>query len=149
MSPEPEVTPASPTPQIPVEPTADTTTKNDKNESKETPKVIPLERDPRQFMRTKPATIEKQQQKFDIRAPKDWHRGLRGHQPSSSASPSSECSDDSDKGGNNKRLQIVESSPASSSPASPASGESLMNKPPSLPTPVPSKVPSVSSTESR
>ena len=92
MSPEPEVTPASPTPQIPVERSslepADTTTipSSSKNESKETPKVIPLERDPRQFMRTKPA-IEKQQQKFDIRAPKDWHRGLRGHQPSSSASP--------------------------------------------------------------
>ena len=157
MSPEPEIddTPASPTPKSPeVEP--------ESSESKENPKVIPLERDPRQlFMRKKsleassvtvpkpvpPPAAANNETKFDIRAPKDWHRGLRTHQPSSSASPSSECSDDSDRGSSLKKLQIVESSPASisSSPASPASGESVMNKPPSsssamplLPTPVPS-----------
>ena len=136
-SPEPETTttPVSPTPKSPTEPLPHPSDLL----LKENPKVIPLERDQRQRV---------VHEKFDIRGPKDWHRGLRGHL-SSSASPSSECSDDSDKGAAVKRLQVVESSPASvsSSPASPASGygESLMNRPSSstpLPAPVPSLVPS-------
>ena len=105
-------------------------------------KVIPLERQISFQIK------KKVEQTFDIRSPKDWHRGLRASSAtsatSSTASPSSECSDDSEKG--QKRLQIVES-PTSSSPASPASGgEAAIAKPPSvlpLPTPIPSTGPPV------
>eukprot|EP00093_Oithona_nana_P001016 01016.XXX_2035_372_1 [CDS] Oithona nana genome sequencing. len=127
-------TPASPPPQAEVKPVT--------NEAK----MIPLERQ-NILKKVKSEKTETTQKQFDIRAPKDWHRGLRDRGPASSASPSSECSDDSDKVCQ-KRLQIVES-PASSSPASPASGESVNKPPPVLPVPqvpnpvvLPSPIPS-------
>ena len=92
MSPVQE-TPASPMDETPASPVNDTpaSPEPEKNKSnrievkKDTSeaKVIPLER---QFLRK---TAE-----FDIRSPKDWHRGLRATSATSSASPSSECSDD-------------------------------------------------------
>ena len=166
-SPEPETsTPGSPTPKSPTE---HALPHPSDLLLKENPKVIPLERDQRHQYNTATAKpSEKFHEKFDIRGPKDWHKGLRGH-VSSSASPSSECSDDSDKGAAvclhflksiyksnmffrqitgaavKRNLQVIESSPASvssCSPASPASGESLMNRPSTiLPVPVPSLAP--------
>jgi hypothetical protein len=144
-------TPMSPDGSTPMSPTNDTPaspTNNDENNSKQLqgssakpdPKVIPLERDPRQFLR-KTSESPSSGDKFDIRSPKDWHRGLRG--PTTSSSPRSEASDDSEK--SQKRLQIVES-PASSSPASPASGESANKPPPVLPTPIPITGPTTTTT---
>ena len=85
-------TPASPPPQAEVKPVT--------NEAK----MIPLERQ-NILKKVKSEKTESTQKQFDIRAPKDWHRGLRDRGPASSASPSSECSDDSDKVCQ-KRLQI-------------------------------------------
>ena len=141
----------SQTPASPEDPNSDKTkfiseVKNDSikavNNKPDSVKVIPLERQISFQIK------KKVEQTFDIRSPKDWHRGLRASSAtsatSSTASPSSECSDDSEKG--QKRLQIVES-PTSSSPASPASGgEAAIAKPPSvlpLPTPIPSIGPPV------
>ena len=131
-SPPPQAdTPASPTPMddTPASPETEKIQSKPPSADSREAKLIPLER---QFL--------KKTAEFDIRSPKDWHRGLRTTSTLASASPSSECSDDSDRG--QKRLQIVES-PASSSPASPASGGDVcINKPPPvLPCPIPSSGP--------